>query len=69
MDGTVIPEEFMVRVMDDLYSKRYDMQNITAKLLEQFRASANMDDLISSTDLFPAAAAYQFALVFFLCNF
>ena len=68
MDGTEIPEEFMVRVMDDLYSKRYDMQNITAKSLEQFRARANMDDLISSTDSFPAAAAYQFAQVAVFCN-
>jgi hypothetical protein len=54
--------------MDDLYSKRYDMQNITAKSLEQLRARANMDDLISSTDSFPAAAAYQFAQVAVFCN-
>ena len=44
------------------------MQNITAKSLEQYRARANMDDLISSTDSFPAAAAYQFAQVAVFCN-
>ena len=68
MDGTIIPEDFMVRVMDDLYSMRHNMLNITAKSLEYFRARANVDDLISSTDSFPAAAAYQFAQVAVFCN-
>ena len=42
MDGTIIPEDFMVRVMGDLYSMRYNMLNITAKSLEHFRARANV---------------------------
>ena len=68
MDGTIIPEDFMVRVMDDLYSMRHNMLNITAKSLEYFRARANVDNLISTTDSFPAAAAYQFAQVAVFCN-
>ena len=68
MDGTEIPEEFMVRVMDEIFSKRFDLQNITAKSLEVFKPRAIMDDLISSTDSFPAAAAYQFAQVAVFCN-
>ena len=68
MDGTIIPEDFMVRVVDDLYSMRHNMLNITAKSLEYFRARANVDDVISSTDSFPAAAAYQYAQVSVFCN-
>ena len=68
MDGAIIPEDFMVRVMDDLYSMRHNMLNITAKSLEYFRARANVDDLISATDSFPAAAAYRFAQVAVFCN-
>ena len=68
MDGTEIPEEFMVRVMDEIYSKRFDLLNITARSLEVLKPRAIMDDLISSTDSFPAAAAYQFAQVAVFCN-
>ena len=57
MDGTIIPEDFMVRVMDDLYSMRHNMLNITAKSLEYFRAHAYVDDLIRSTDSFPAGCS------------
>jgi hypothetical protein len=68
MDGTIIPEEFMVRTMDDLYSMRHNFLNITAKSLEYFRLRTNMDGLPSPTDSFPAAAEYQFAQVAVFCN-